>query len=331
MKPTFGILFVCRSERCVLPCLSAAVVFVALLVPARSCAGEPNKLCKVKTFRNLTYHDIAGDPDRKRHQLDVYRPKGQTGRPVLFFVHGGAWMISGKDDVFGIYGYGAIARCFAQRGLVVASPNYRLSPGVKHPEHIKDVARAFAWTRQNIAKYGGDPKRIFVAGHSAGGHLVSLLTTDATYLKAEGRSPKDIRGAIGISGVYRVEDFDFKLGFSAPCKCLTFRAQVRPFASVFGSDPKVIEQASPMAHVRPGLPPFLLLSAGFDYCPLRRATKDFAAALKKNDCAVEVRVIPWSTHETLVFDILHQRAEPKMIDAVVTFIERRSADEDPFR
>jgi acetyl esterase/lipase len=185
--------------------LSATVACLALLASGRAYAGEPaksvpsSKLYKVKTFRNITYHEVPHDPNRDRHQLDVFRPKGQTGQPVLFFVHGGGWMISGKDDVFGIYGYGTIAYCLAQRGLVVVSPNYRLSPGVKHPEHIKDVARAFAWTCQNIGKYGGDRKQIFVVGHSAGGHLVSLLATDPTYLKGEGRSPKDIQGVIAIS------------------------------------------------------------------------------------------------------------------------------------
>jgi acetyl esterase/lipase len=119
-----------------------------------------------------------------------------------------------------------------------------------------------------------------------------------------------------------VEDLDLKLSVSTPCKCMKVSARVYPFASVFGTDPEVLKQASPITHVRPGLPPFLLLSAGFDYCPLRQMTKDFAAALEENNCDVEVQVVPWRTHETLVFDILHQTAEPKMIEAVVNFIDR---------
>jgi acetyl esterase/lipase len=201
-------------------------------------------------------------------------------------------------------------------------PNYRLSPGVKHPEHIKDVARAFAWACQNVADYGGDPERIFVAGHSAGGHLITLLATDPTYLKAEGRSLKDIHGVIGISGVYRLEDLDIKQLLPAHCKRLDCGEKVNPIVSVFGKDPDVLKQASPIYHVGPGLPPFLLLSAGLDYCPLRKMSKEFAAALKENGCDVQTEVIPRRTHETMVFDIPHLTAEPKMLDAVVGFIER---------
>jgi len=292
--------------------LTLSAVFSA---PGADAPGSP-----VQSFRNLTYHEIDRDPDRDRHQLDVYRPKGQKGCPVLFFVHGGGWMIGTKDDYFGIYGYGTIGRCLAQRGLVVVLPNYRLSPGVQHPEHIKDVARAFAWTCKNIADYGGDPGQIFVGGHSAGGHLVSLLAMDASYLKAEGRSPKDIRGVIGVSGVYRVDDLDLKLSLGAPQKWAEMNARVSPFAPVFGTDPEVLKQASPITHVRPGLPPFLLLNGGMDYVPLLQMTKEFSATLKKNDCEVQVKKVPWRTHETLVFDIIRQTAEPEFIEAVTVFI-----------
>jgi acetyl esterase/lipase len=306
---------------------TAAVILAAVLGGGAARADEPEKsepsrkTYAVKAYRDLTYWDIRRDPDRDRHQLDVYRPKEQTKCPVLFFVHGGAWTIGSKDEVLGIYGYGTIGRCLAERGLVVVMPNYRLSPGVKHPEHIKDVARAFEWTCKHVADYGGDPERIYVAGHSSGGHLIALLATDPTYLKAVGRSDKDIRGVIGVSGVYCIEDLDLKHLIPARCKC-PFRDKVNPVATVFGSDPDGWKDASPIHHVRPGLPPFLLLSAGWDYYSLRRMTRDFAAALKDNGCDVRTETINWRTHETMVFDIAHLTAEPKLIDAVVGFIER---------
>jgi len=148
---------------------SSRILIAALslfgLIGSAAHAREPGKVepstkhFAVKVYHDFTYYDIRRDPDRQRHQLDIYRPKGQTKCPVLFFVHGGAWTIASKDEVFGIYGYGMIGRCLAERGLVVVMPNYRLSPGVKHPEHIKDVARAFAWTCQHVAEFGGDPDR----------------------------------------------------------------------------------------------------------------------------------------------------------------------------
>jgi acetyl esterase/lipase len=312
-----------------LPIVTAASVLAAFVAPPRLHAGKvaadkpacPRR-CEVTAFRNLTYCEIEDDPAPERHRLDVFSPKGRTGAPVVFFVHGGGWVAGKKDDYFGIVGYGTIARCLARRGLVVVLPNYRLSPGVRHPEHIKDVASAFAWTCRNAARYGGDPDRIVVCGHSAGGHLVSLLATDEQYLKAEGRSRKDIRGVIGVCGVYCVEDLELKLSATAPGEWLSVNTKVSPFAMVFGTDPEVLKQASPIAHVAPGLPPFLLMNAGLDYLPLRKMTKAFAAALEDNCCDVEVKVIPWRTHETVVFDILHQTAEPAFVEAVVDFVER---------
>jgi acetyl esterase/lipase len=154
--------------------------------------GTAGTCREVISHKDILYFEVQGDPEPSRHRLDVYQPQGKSSCPVVFFLHGGAWIAGGKDDVFGIYGYGAIGRCLAERGLVVVMANYRLSPRVRHPEHIKDAAQAFAWTCKNIARYGGDPHQIFVVGHSAGGHLAALLTTDESYLKAVGRSRKDI-------------------------------------------------------------------------------------------------------------------------------------------
>jgi acetyl esterase/lipase len=312
-----------------LPIWTAASVLAVLAVSSRVRAGEgpaekpaPPRQYEVMASRNLTYYEVEDDPDRARHRLDVFSPKGRTGAPVVFFVHGGGWVIGQKDDYLGILGYGTIARCLARRGLVVVLPNYRLSPGVRHPEHVKDVARAFAWTCRNAARYGGDPERIVVCGHSAGGHLVSLLATDEKYLKAEGRSRKDIRGVIGVCGVYCVEDLELKVSASAPGEWLSVNTKVSPFALVFGTDPEVLKQASPIRHVEPGLPPFLLMNAGLDYSPLRKMTRAFATALEENCCDVEVKVVPWRTHETVVFDILRQTAEPAFVEAVVDFVER---------
>ena len=86
---------------------------------------------------------------------------------MIFFVHGGAWR-HGDKRYLGVYS--SLAMCLARHGLGTVVPNYRLSPAVQHPEHIKDVARAFAWTRKHIGNYGGCPDQIFVSGHSAGAH-----------------------------------------------------------------------------------------------------------------------------------------------------------------
>ena len=98
-------------------------------------------------------------------------------------------------------------------GIGAAVISYRLTPTVQHPGHIKDVARAFVWLHENIKKYGGRPDELFVCGHSAGGHLVALLATDESYLKAEGLALSDIKGVMPISGVYVIPDNFFNAVF----------------------------------------------------------------------------------------------------------------------
>src|SRR5262245_12611998 len=133
--------------------------------------------CSVREELGVAYRQ-GPDADPVRHRLDLYLPAGREGFPVVVLVHGGAWMV-GDNRCCGLYS--SVGRYLASRGIGVAMPNYRLSPRVRHPHHVRDVAEAVAWTRANIAQYGGDPSRLFLMGHSAGGHLVSLLATDRTY------------------------------------------------------------------------------------------------------------------------------------------------------
>jgi acetyl esterase/lipase len=286
-------------------------------------AADPPPTYKVERTADIDYCGIPNDPDLDRHRLDVYRPVGKDDAPVLFLVHGGGWMICGKDNVLGIYGYGSIAEALARRGVVVVLPNYRLSPHVKHPEHIKDVARAFAWTHKHAADYGGRPDQVFACGHSAGGHLVSLLTTDESYLKAEGLSAKDIKGVISVSGVYKVDEFNFKVAVKR--EGVEAMAEIHPLASVFTDDPEVWKQASPLTHVRPGLPPFLLVYGGLDYDPIKQGTKDFEAALEDNDCDVGVKRLPWHTHETLLVDLING-VTPATADVMMRFVEKHTRE-----
>ena len=206
---------------------------------SRGVAGPPGERpFSVKAVKDVVYYQ-GQDQHKVKHKLDLYLPDGAKNFPVLFFVHGGAWVHGDKDFLLGFYG--RLAKNYARQGIGVVVINYRLSPAVKHPEHIRDVARAFAWTHRNIGRHGGDPDRIVVCGHSAGGHLVSLLATDETYLKGCGLTSRAIRAVIPISGVYSIPE--------------------RFLPNVFGGAGK---KASPLAHVRTGLPPFLILYADKD-------------------------------------------------------------------
>jgi acetyl esterase/lipase len=268
-------------------------------------AAPAAKTFDVQVVRNLVYRDLAAGEDAKRdkNKLDLYLPKGQKDFPVLFFVHGGAWRHGDKNHRFGLYSN--FATDWAQHGIGTVVTNYRLSPGVKHPEHMKDVAKAFAWTVKNISRYGGRPDQIFVSGHSAGGHLVALLATDESYLKVEGLSLQAIKGAIPISGVYRVHDIHLDeaelhtLGDKATAT-LRLQAGMSLLTPVFGTDPRVLRNASPLSHVQAGLPPFLLIYADKDLMLLPAMAREFGSHLKENKCEVHTLEVKERNHRTVL-------------------------------
>jgi acetyl esterase/lipase len=255
-----------------------AVVLAGFLLSSPARAEDKTKPFTVKSIRDLDYYDGEGR-DEKKHKLDLYLPEGVKDFPVLFFVHGGAW-VSGDRNYLGVYS--TLANVYAKQGIGVVVISYRLSPSVKHPEHVKDVARAFAWTYKNIAKYGGKSDRLFISGHSAGGHLVALLATDETYLKAHGLTTAAIRGVIPISGVYEVAE--------------------RFMPRVFGDEEGAGKKASPLTYVRKGLPPFLILYADKDYdmCG-KKPSEKFCKALGEKGTKARTLEFKESNHFLILF------------------------------
>lgn len=281
---------------------------------------SPEDVCAVKTVAGVPY--VSGASRDVRHALDIYLPEGRKNFPVVVFVHGGAWTV-GDKHLFGLYG--GVGEFLASQGIGAVLPNYRLSPRVKHPEHVRDVAKAVAWTRNHIAEYGGDPHQMFLAGHSAGAHLVSLLATDEQYLDAEGLRPSDIRGVIAVSGVYRIRDgavsvtlggqqpeafrmdefFPFRTakeelpGISTSAFPLPLKFD--PFAGAFAPDAESRALASPVTHVKPGLPPFLVLAAERDLPTLGQLADEFSHALLRVGCQARFETIPGRNHNSVIF------------------------------
>lgn len=103
-----------------------------------------------QVIRDIPYW-TGEDRHPTKHLLDLYLPGESRNFPVLFFIHGGAWM-HGDKNFLGIYS--SLGKAFAAKGIGVVVANYRLSPAVRHPEHSRDVARALAWTQKNIASRG---------------------------------------------------------------------------------------------------------------------------------------------------------------------------------
>jgi acetyl esterase/lipase len=268
------------SSRCVVGLLVYSVAAWLGWAAGVARAAEADKkdapAYEVRAERDIPYY-TGPDADKVKHKLDLFLPKGKSDFPVVMFVHGGAWVF-GDKDFFGAHE--AIGRMFARHGIGAAVISYRLSPVVKHPEHVKDVARAFAWLHNNIKTYGGRPDELFVCGHSAGGHLVALLATDETYLKAEGLKLDDIKGVMPISGVYLIPD--------------------NWFNEVFGKDPDVRKTASPLKDVHPGCPPFCIIYGDDDFPTCGILSEKFCNALKDKDDSAELHEIKNRSHISII-------------------------------
>ena len=132
-----------------------------------------------------------------RQQLDVYRPVAPAARPapVLVFFYGGNWQTGARRH------YRFVAQALAARGIVTVVPDYRLYPETRYPGFVEDGAAAVAWTAANIARFGGDPRRIVVAGHSAGAHTALMLALNPAFGVARGT----LAGAVGLAGPYAFE------------------------------------------------------------------------------------------------------------------------------
>ncbi|ETW05947.1 hypothetical protein H310_03581 [Aphanomyces invadans] len=149
-------------------------------------------------WRDIPYTDKA----HPRQMLDVVVPTAPTfpraKLPVTVFVHGGAWQRGDKNGPF----YAHVARTIAQSTSTLAvTMNYRLSPEVMYPEHIRDVLHALQWVHREIHKFGGDNERIVLMGHSAGAHSVIKLALDDGI---DFPNCPQLTGVIGISGVYNI-------------------------------------------------------------------------------------------------------------------------------
>lgn len=263
------------------------LLFAAALPLWLAGAGEPG----VEALRDITY--TAGQPeDAAKHRLDIYRPLGARNATVLLFVHGGAWSMGDRSR------YTALGNRFAQEGILTAVTSYRLAPKNQHPAQIEDVAAAFAWVVRNIERYGGDPRRIFVAGHSAGGHLAALLALDQRYLQALGLSSRDIRGVVALSGVY----------------------EIRGPRSVFGGDPGALQRASPLRYVTAGAPPFLVAYCERDFATLPEQARRFHSALREAGVPAELLFILGQGH---ISEILHMAAQDDaIVQAMLRFMQR---------
>jgi acetyl esterase/lipase len=258
---------------------------------------------QVNVLRDLPY---ANDND-PAHRLDLYVPLSgpiMTGRPLIIWVHGGAWSKGDKGR--------SPMPMLTHFGYVGASINYRLSDRAKFPAQLQDCEQALAWLRKHSREYGINPKKIGVWGHSAGGHLAALMG-----LSNVGRKP-------GESGsVQAVCDW------SGPSDLLTFASQCQPscelepnsptgpIAQLLGGLPKDLpdtaKAASPVYWVKAGAPPFLIVhGTDDDLVPVGQA-KELYEKLQQVGAPVDIDILK---------DTKHNVGTRESFEEVIRFFDR---------
>lgn len=235
--------------------LSAVVTYAALGQAAES---------SPRVMRDIPYHGpTRSDP---RQSFDLYLPVKSFARPpLLIFVHGGFWLL--PDDQYRIGP--SLAENLVKDGVAVALLRYRLAPANRHPAQAEDVAAGVAHLMRNAEKFGYDGKRIFLAGHSAGGQLASLITLDQRYLSKYGLTPDSLAGVISFSGLYDLTP-TWKVSVN----------QVNATRQTFGIDRAILKRGSPIAYVRAGAPRFLVVTASQDITGFALDARRFADALR---------------------------------------------------
>ena len=194
-----------------------SLILSAFIGALTGCSGSGSRLINALTPSSgyVETHDIAYG-EGPRRTLDVYRPASLASgakAPVVVFCFGGSWRTGSKAD------YRFVADALTSQGIVTVIADYRLYPEVAYPEFIDDTAAAVAWTFHEIERYGGDSKRIFVAGHSAGAYNAAMVAFDARWLARYGIKLDQLRGFVGLAGPYNflpIQDEGGKQGFDWP-------------------------------------------------------------------------------------------------------------------
>jgi acetyl esterase len=265
--------------------------------------------------RNIPY--VKGRPHKKQ-RLDVVVPEGPGPFPLLIYVHGGGFITLDKSH------YTRICKSFAAAGYVVFNVNYRRAPQFRFPDNITDVGSAVSWAISNAIAYRGDPDRVFMAGYSAGAHLVSTYATslvDPSQVKAlrieRLTRPRRIAGMVLFYGAFDTETI-LETGFPFVKMMLE---------SFLSRDPVVFKErskaASPMRHITASYPPCFISYAEMDQ--LSSQSIAFAGELEAK--GVEHEVLAFSPSECKVMphgyvSLFWRKSARKAMAAAIDFLKR---------
>ena len=241
-----------------------------------------------------------------RHRMDLYHPKLKSeSAPVVLFFYGGAFISGHRRE------YRFVGEALASQGIVVGIADYGLYPKHRFPDFVEDGAKAFAFLHTCLPNCGGDPKRLFVAGHSAGAYIAVMLASNPRYLSEAGADISSLTGVIGIAGAY-----DF-LPITNPTRI-----------EIFGGSDRV--ETQPIHFIDGKRPPMLLLTGDRDVNVSPRNTHNMAARLRRHGSEVDEIVYPRIDHFRIILALapLFRWIVPIRAD-ILRFVSVARAPESP--
>jgi len=233
--------------------------------------------------------------------IDIF-PAKKPGAPVLVFVHGGYWVMFGNKD------FSFVARGLVNRDITVAVVNYSLCPGVTINEITRQNRAAIAWLHREGPGFNADISRIFIAGHSAGGQQVAMLSE--TDWQGEYGLPKDIiKGGIPISGVFDLHPLRYS--YLQPKLLLTH---------------ETILSQSPYLNIPSSGPPLLVTFGKDETEEFHRQSTDFLKAWHANGLQGELLIQEGKHHLSVIEGLAHGNSP--LCNAVIDFIMRCEKGQD---
>jgi acetyl esterase/lipase len=262
---------------------------------------------ETKVIKDVPYKDDVislTSYEQDRCKLDLTVPAGAKGFATYVWFYGGG-LKNGAKDLRSEY-CAEIRESLAQAGVAVVTPDYRLSPKAKYPAYVDDAAAAFAWTVKHIAEHGGDPRKVFIGGHSAGGYLALLVGMDPERLKPHGLTLGSVAGIAQVSGqvlthyTVREERGQARYGITS-------------------------DSAAPAFFIRKSLPPILTLYAQNDMLSRAEENMFFVTTLKAAGHTENYSLrIDNRDHGTVGHNI-RNRDDPARL-AILNFIAKQSAN-----
>jgi acetyl esterase/lipase len=247
---------------------------------------------RITRSKNITYLKADSLTNKVPRRLDIYAPgKKSEPKDVLVFIHGGSWN-SGTKSLYSFLG-----SRMARKGVLTVIIEYPLSPEAQYQQMATASAKAVQWMKENIKEYGGDPDRIFVSGHSAGGHLAALITIRPEYFDSLSM-PDPVKGLILIDAA----GLDM-YGYLKEEKLNASHSLLRTFTA----DENEWKQASPLYFLHPGMPPMLILMGEKTYESIRKSTTKFVAALKEKEANYSYQVIKGKKHTAMITQFLYSK------------------------